>query len=645
MMRHLFLGLVLAASALGAVSGWQSLPRPGDAATPTGLLMGVIVDPLDGQAVPDAQVTLGGAPSTIGTTNVLTDADGRFVFMDLPRGTYTITATKPGYTEGAHGRRRPMGLPQALALADAERIGDLRIPIWKHAVITGRIVDEAGEPMVGIAVRVLKRTVVAGKRKLMPGVTARTDDRGVYRIGSLTPGDYVVAVGSTQAAAPASIVESFRQLRMTPAASDFLREVSFSGATDALMLLDRHPAARVGTLAFLSTGGGARAGTSPMPSAVGRMYVYPTRYYPATSTAADAETITVRSGEERTGVDVQLQLNVTSRVSGTVTGPDGPMMAALSLVPDSDDLSTDIGFETATTLSDATGRFTFLGVPEGRHHLRAIWAQVPASGGQRGAPPPARAQPTAPAPPLPTLGGFTLWAARSITVGATDINDLAITLGAGFRISGRTEFVGGAAQPDPDAVRRMTATIDPADGRPFVSTTMGRGQFDEQGRLSTYQLPPGRYYLRINNPPPGWTLKRATVGGRDISNVPITLDRDVTGVVIMFTDNPSSLSGQVNSASGAPDPTATVLVFPADPGAWTDYGGFPHRLFAIRVDRDGRYHAPRLPAGNYLAVAIADESTADWQDPTVLQTLSRLATTITVGDGEARSLPLKTVRR
>ena len=90
------------------------------------------------------------------------------------------------------------------------------------------------------------------------------------------------------------------------------------------------------------------------------------------------------------------------------------------------------------------------------------------------------------------------------------------------------------------------------------------------------------------------------------------------------------------------NPTATVLVFPADPGAWIDYGALPHRLVAVRVDRDGQYHAARLPAGDYLVVAIADESSADWHDPTVLQTLSRVSTKVTLADGDARSLTLKT---
>jgi hypothetical protein len=626
----------------------RNLQRPGDAA-PTGLLMGVIVDPLDGQPVPNAEVTLGGAPPTARNTHVFTDAEGRFVFMDLPKGVYAITATKPGYAEGAYGRRRPAGLPQALTLGDNERIGDLRIPIWKVAAIAGRITDEAGEPMVAIAVRALQRTVVAGKFRLAPGPTARTDDRGVYRIASLTPGDYVVVVPSTQASLPDSIVDLYRQRLMgplKPGESDVMRDLQFSAAAVALNIniFERYAGARAGAVTFLSTGGGSRAGVAPMPGADGRIHVYPTRYYPAAAIAAEASTIALRSGEERAGVDVQLAPAATSRVSGTVTGPDGPLMAALTLVPDSDDLSTDAALETATTFSDSGGRFTFVGVPEGRHRLRAIWLRVPVGGGtSRGAPPPTPPGGAAAAPaPRPVLGGFTLWAVQTITVGATDINDLAVSVRAGFRISGRTEFAGDAVQPPPDALRRMSATFDPADARPLVSTIIGRGQFDENGRLSSYQLPPGRYYVRINNPPPGWTLKSAVVDGRDVSNVPLTLDRDATGLVVAFTDRPSSLSGQVRTASGDPDPAATVLLFPADPGAWTDYGDFPRRLRAIRADRRGQYRTVGLPAGDYLVVAIAEESSANWQDPGVLKVLARLATAIALADGESRTLPLKT---
>jgi hypothetical protein len=644
MNRPVLLAILLGASALqaGAVAG--NLPPAGQALA-TGLLMGTVIDPLDDRPVADAQVTLGGATPAIRTTVVLTDEDGRFVFMDLPKGVYTLTATKPGYAEGAYGRRRPGGLLQSIVLADAERLSDLRIPIWKFGVITGRVTDEAGEPMVGISVRVLQRTVVAGRRTLTPGAAIRTDDRGIYRIASLTPGDYLVVVATTQSTAPVSILDLYRQ-RLTSAAAretDLMRGVSFSGLTTSLNLFERHSDARVGTLAFLSTGGGVRAPVAPASAGGGRLHVYPTRFYPAASTTGEAAVVTVRSGEERAGIDLQLTLVATSRVSGIASGPNGPQVAALALVPDTEDLSTDAGFETATTVSDADGRFTFIGVPPGRHQLRAVWLSVPAVGGgsRGGAPPPPK-----PAAPLPALGGFTLWSVQTLAVGSSDISDLAIALRPGFRLSGRAEFVGAAAQPAPDVVRRISATFDPADGRPFVASTVGRGQFDESGRLSTYQLPPGRYYLRINNAPPGWMLKSASVSGRDISNVPVTLDRDITGLVVTFTDRPSSLSGQVSDGSG-PDPSATVLVFPVESSAWIGTGEFPRRLRSIRVTRDARYQTSGLPSGEYFVVAIPEEAAANWQDPVNLQALARSATRVTLAEGESRALALtsQAVRR
>jgi hypothetical protein len=645
---HIGLLLILIACALSAVPSAQNPQRAGEGA-PTGLLMGVIIDPLDTQPVPNAEVKLGGAPPGTPNTVVLADDEGRFVFMGLPKGSFTITATKPGYADGAYGRLRPMGLPQALTLGEGERLGDLRIPVWKFAAVTGRVTDEAGEPVIGVAVRALQRTIVAGKQKLAPGPTARTDDRGVYRIPSLTPGEYAVVVPSTQASAPDAVIDLFLQQRMTPGASkpgesDIGRDLSFSGATEALLVIDRHRGTRVGAQSFVSVGAGSRAAVAPALSAGGRIHVYPTQYHPAAPTAAGASILTLRSGEERGAIDIQLALAATSIVSGNVKGPDGPLMAVLSLVPDSDDLSIDTGFETATTLSDAAGRFTFVGVPEGRYRMRAILAQVPISGGMsRGAPPPPPQGLSAPStPPLPALGGFTLWATQSIAVGASDINDLAVNLRAGFRIGGRSEFVGALAQPAPDVVRRMSATFDPADARPLVSITIGRGQFDERGRLSSYQLPPGRYYVRVNNAPVGWMLKSAMLNGRDVSNVPLSLDADVTALVMTFTDRPSTVSGQVQNATGASDPSATVLVFPADPGAWTDYGDFPRRLRAIRVDRNGQFQTANLAPGDYLLVAIPEDSSANWQDPKVLQALARLGTSITLGDGETRSATLKT---
>jgi len=330
---------------------------------------------------------------------------------------------------------------------------------------------------------------------------------------------------------------------------------------------------------------------------------------------------------------MQLKLMPTSRVSGTVVGPDGPISAGVSLVSGTDDLSTDTNLETATTISDGTGRFTLLGVPSGQYTLRVSrvaiansptqWVGVPLQNG--------------------TPIGSTLWASLPISVERSDITDVVVSLRTGFHVSGRVVFDDDTKKPAADVVRRAAITIDAADGRVPAGAVAGRAAVDAEGRFSTPELLPVRYFLRVTTPPPGWTLKSAMFNGRDISNVPFALDADVSGVVVTLTSHTAEINGSVLGPSGARDAAATVLLFPADTAGWSGYGSSPRRLRSVRVERDGTYRVVGLPAGDYLAIAVADESVRDWQDPENLQLLARLATMVRLADGESHAQDLKSV--
>ena len=79
------------------------------------------------------------------------------------------------------------------------------IRLWKGGAITGRVLDEAGEPLVDVAVAAVRRS---SDGRLLTGPTARTDDRGVYRLATLTPGSYLVVVPQTQLLMPSSTIDS-----------------------------------------------------------------------------------------------------------------------------------------------------------------------------------------------------------------------------------------------------------------------------------------------------------------------------------------------------------------------------------------------------------------------------------------------------
>ena len=84
------------------------------------------------------------------------------------------------------------------------------------------------------------------------------------------------------------------------------------------------------------------------------------------------------------------------------------------------------------------------------------------------------------------------------------------------------------------------------------------------------------------------------------------------------------------------------IVFSADSRQWVDFSAYARAIKDVRAGRDGAYAITDLPEGDYLVVAVAQQQ-LDWGQPKFFETLSRLATRVTLGAGEARVLDLRTV--
>jgi hypothetical protein len=150
-------------------------PGPGGGLNPipqgTGLILGQAVDAGSNRPVPGALVTLNLRAAR--PIRALADGQGRFVFRDLPKGNFSLTATKPGYVDGAFGRMRPAGPQVAFELGEGERASNVAIALWKFAAITG-FVQENWASHVGWPVRVLRRRIVGGQWKFRPGAQDMT---------------------------------------------------------------------------------------------------------------------------------------------------------------------------------------------------------------------------------------------------------------------------------------------------------------------------------------------------------------------------------------------------------------------------------------------------------------------------------------
>jgi hypothetical protein len=615
---------------------------------PTGIIIGRVTDGATNTPVTSAIVTLTGAGTK--PQRVVLDGRGRFLFAQLPAGAYTINAVRTGYLDGTYGRVRPDGAGRTLELAAGERVVDAVVQLWKFGAIAGAVTDDTGDPMQYARVQALRRTVIAGRWRLSTtGSGANSDERGQYRIAGLPPGDYALVITAMNSTLPASLLSIADELKRggNPEAARGLQAKGTFGYVNDLM--QGFPVVRAG--GFLLQTSADRV--MPVTSDTQPIEAYPTVWHPSGASPGAGSIVTVNPGDERTGIDLRPVLTRTYRVSGMVTGPDGPVPhVALRLVPESADStaaeitsSLSQSMTTAMTATDASGAFTFLVVPPGSYVIRALISPPPIREAETSTvvrTPDGMASAVAAGPPPPPMVSTdpVLWATAPVTVGAGDTSGVAVTMRPGVRVTGMVVFSGAAAKPDARLLRAIRASMDPADGRTVAFPTAYQAQIDAEGRFYTIGLMAGRYVLRIDNAPPGWTLKSAMVAGRDISDVPLSLESaDVDGLVLEFSDRPASLAGAVRDAQSRLDPNATVLIFPAD-GNWIDRGPSPRRMQSARVSRSGDYAFHGLPPGDYFAVAVSDAVVANWQDPVFLKTLSRLATRVTVREGQATSTSL-----
>jgi hypothetical protein len=603
----------------------QVIPAAGAPPGPrTGMIVGQVVDATTGDPVGEAIVRLT-LPKyfehpTAPNARVMADGEGRFFFTDLPPGDYFLQATRDGYTPGTYGQRRPWGQNLPLSLAEGERLTDVTLRVWKYGVIAGTVVDEAGEPVVGVAVRALIKDVVAGGTRygnmqvipeLVPATT--TDDRGMFRLSQLMPGTYVVLVPSTQTTLPASFLKG---------PDPELRSDLFFAGVSEVSLLGHPRTQQVGDFALLTS---SRVLTPPPQSPAGRMAVYPTTYFPAAATAGAATPITIEAGKEPPDITLSVRPVPTVQVSGRLVAPDGsvppPTAIRLAGAAMTDVITTGlvtgpdyVGFETVTGMSDTTGRFTLLGVPAGEYvltHANRFLARAIQQ------------------------GQSAYWISQPVAVGADDVSDLVVMLRPALRVAGRVEYRGDASTPPPRLGGIMFETPFGEIGQFVAEVTRGAAP-------SFSTVAAGGQYIARPYEMGGWFVQSVTLGGKDITDRAFDLQADATSLVVTYTDRPSKISGAVTDERGDASPTAVVLVFPVDPQRWSGYGASPRTLKSALATRSGTYTIDHLPPGDYHAIAVSDADIDGWKDPATLEALAHQATRLTVAAGDsAKTLDLR----
>jgi protocatechuate 3,4-dioxygenase beta subunit len=127
-----------------------------------------------------------------------TDAGGKFAMQDLEPGKYRLSASANGFVQVSYGARGPNRPGTTVSLDAGQHLKDVNFKLTPHGVITGRIVDEDGDPVVRGSVQAQSYRRIDGRKQLVPAGSAGTNDLGEYRIFGLAPGRYYVSATYNQ---------------------------------------------------------------------------------------------------------------------------------------------------------------------------------------------------------------------------------------------------------------------------------------------------------------------------------------------------------------------------------------------------------------------------------------------------------------
>lgn len=493
-----------------------------------------------------------------------TDGRGDFVIAGVSAGTYYAFVDAPGVLSpvGFVGSEELSGSSGRPDLGEARRFFDrievdgsqdvsVTVRARRGAAISGRVSYADGDPAVNVNVMLMRRSADGRVQKLLTGATfaslagLRTDDRGMFRLTGMPPGEYVVGVSET--------------------VSHGADHISTSTADD---------------------------GPGPLRAMLTPQLL--TTFYPSATSLKEAGVVKVEAGDERAGLDITIperDLRVVvgfvrarsggrpvARARVTISRRDDPLASSERLAAYYYENPEDVANVTTT---DAEGRWSFREIPDGAYtiHVRppdefeegeaAANLNRNSSVGGANVAPATNANAYAYRPPrrkrsyAPTR--------RSLDVSGGDVSEFVVEVADGARVTGTVTVEGGSAPRWGHlSLIRLGEPGAPADDLDATSVSFEGSRFAVEG------VPAGRFMLRPSISAEGAVtyLKSITWNGKDLMREPLALAEGASaeGVRIVYANNPAKLQVTVRAAAGRrPPPDLIVTLVPLDLSAWSPY--------------------------------------------------------------------------
>jgi hypothetical protein len=367
-------------------------------------------------------------------------------------------------------------------------------------------------------------------------------------------------------------------------------------------------------------------------------------FYPGVLTREQALPITIDRSASVTGLDLALVDGTMSRVTGTVIDatsgrpPIGGFVNVRAIVAGLPD-----GFDAASAPVK----------PDGTFELRLAPGEYQIEG---------RAMRPGTVGPL-QAGDEQIGTARFAVAGES-LSAVTIVLGGGAKVTGRVVFDGSMPTPPmPSNPGQFRVNFSAPEGR---GCRMGRSDLGANWTFSVDGLL-GTCVARVDSSLGQLTVKAVMVNDVDLLDRPVTFEsgQQLRNVEVIVTNKRTDLAFQVTDERGEPTREYVALVFPTDKARWVENSRYIRPFVpaplppdqALDVTEAGaaggafaasptaaRESVSGLPPGEYYVVALDDLESEAVYDPALLDSLTRVATRITLTDKAAAEVSLRLVK-
>jgi protocatechuate 3,4-dioxygenase beta subunit len=550
--------------------------------------------------------TTGGTPSVAPQSRtVLTSADGTFSIDNVAPGRYRLYATRSnGYVPAEYGQRSPTGTGVPVIVSSATNMTGISLVMTPTATISGRVLDEDGEPSGYAHVQALKATYRHGRRTLTVVQLVQADDRGVYRLFWLPPGEYYVA------AKPLDLRRSSEMMRIPPP--------SRFGTYEQQM---RPTVTAINATRVLNNGEIAESQYVPI-------------YHPGTREERLATAISVAAGQNIQGLDIDVSdsLVPTRRLRGrAINGLTGQPVSrgSLQIIPRE---APAILLIPSGTISN--GSFEIGGALPGANYLVAegdglsglltfdaaesdlgnvtltMWPPVQIAGQVRSSDPPANGN-------------------------ESSVRSVAVNLRRHPSINGLPELLPFMRRVD--AQSGGTALI----GTSVTTTTANASNVTSRdGTFTLYGLGPGDYAVDLTLPANAY-IESIQFGSRDVLRNGLHLDGVPTParLDIVIGMRGGTMSGTVVDARNSPVAHAIVVAVPDNNRERID-------LFkTVTTDASGRFEIRGLAPGDYEFLAFDQLEQGAWQSAEAMRAEDGRGRRVRITEGATMAGDLRVIPR